>query len=85
MILDPRHLKFTNPVRIRVGGHVGLIRTVEDAIDWIDNQTDKKIRRALMVAKEKLHEANDDRTVVLADEAREILATGLDSVNLLHK
>jgi len=85
MILNPRHLKFTKPVRIRVWGDVNLIRTVEDAIDWIDNQRDPTIRRALMVAKEKLHEANDDRTVTLADAAREAFATGLDSENLLDK
>ncbi len=57
MLIDPKHLKFTEPVGIRAGGHVSHIHTVEDAIAWIDDQTDSTIIKAFKVAKEKLHEA----------------------------
>ena len=84
MVLDPTHLKFTKPVRIR-GKRIILIRTVEEAIDWIDVDAEPKVRQALSFAKAELHKANDARTVAAADHSREVFTSGLEALKLLHK
>jgi len=88
MIIDPKHLKFVKPVGIKIGGHVSSIWTVEQAIDWIDNQTlqtSLNIREAIKPAKVGLLKANDERSDALAEEGRQLFATALDSVGLLNK
>ncbi len=84
MVLDPTHLKFTRPVRIR-GERIILIRTVEESIDWIDDHGEPNVRQGLSFTKAELHKANDARTVAAADHGREVFTSGLEALKLLYK
>lgn len=90
MDINPEHLKFSNPVSKHIGGNLIVIHTVEQAIEWLNNQlrineinrlAGTSHKQTFMAAKAKLQRALDartDATLVTAQEAFEDALNSLD-------
>ncbi len=85
MKINPRHLKFFKPVGVKNEGNLTLIHTVEEAIEWINKQTDAGLIEAVSEAREKLQEVNDVRIFDLIVPTRKTFADALDTENILAK
>jgi hypothetical protein len=90
MIVNPesfnqiqRLLTFDRPISIRIGSHIGIIHTVEQAIVWIHDQSGSELRHVLSEALNKLYEAKQVKTFNVTSDARKTLAQAFSMQNLL--
>lgn len=76
-------LTFERPISIRIGSHIGIIHTVEQAIIWIHDQSGSELRNVLSGALNKLYEAKQVKTFNVTSDARKALAHAFSSQNIL--
>ena len=80
-------LPLDQPVRFLTGNGVGLLRTVEEAIDYVNQAIDSDLptRDAFIAAKEPLYVALDSRAGVDIAKARELLVAAFATSKMLYR
>ncbi|HKU95256.1 MAG TPA: hypothetical protein VJR58_08270 [Vineibacter sp.] len=74
---------FERPVRLLLGQAVGVIWTVEQALDWIDHQRSATMKERLKLARLALAHANKSRAARDVAAARTLLETTLARAEML--
>ncbi|TXL70610.1 hypothetical protein FHP25_33705 [Vineibacter terrae] len=73
---------FDKPVRMRVGDGVGLIRNVEEALDWIEHRP-AEVKMPFVDAAAALRRARSSGTAADAAAARSAFEAALAAAGLL--
>lgn len=80
---DTEPTLFVPPIRMRVGDSIGLIRSVTDALDWIDHLRGNP-RARFEEAAIRLRQAARSRSAADVAEARSTFVNALFLADLLH-
>jgi len=80
---DTEPTLFVPPIRMRVGDSIGLIRSVTDALDWIDHLRGNPRARFEETAI-LLRQAARSRSAADVAEAKSTFVNALFSADLLH-
>jgi len=83
MPMSPASTAFERPVRLLLGQAVGVIWTVEQALDWIDHQRSAALKDRLKLARLALAHANRSRAAPDVAAARTLLETTLARAEML--